>query len=128
MRLIGNVLWFVLGGVLIGIAHIVGGVALCLTLIGIPFGIQSMKLGISSFAPFGREVVERENANSALRVVFNVLWIIIAGWEIAVMHIFLAVLFAITILGIPFALQHVKLIPLALFPFGRDLRAAGGAG
>ena len=124
MTILGNILWFLFGGVFIGLGHILGGVGLCLTIVGIPFGIQAFKLGIASFAPFGKEVVERERANSALRVVFNILWIIFFGWEIAVAHVVLGVFLAITLVGIPFALQHLKLVPLALLPFGRDLRPA----
>lgn len=122
MSLLGNILWFIFGGVFIGLGHILGGIGLCLTLVGIPFGIQAFKLGIASFAPFGKEVVERDRANSALRVVFNILWILLFGWEIAVAHVVLGVLLALTLVGIPFALQHLKLVPLALLPFGRELR------
>ncbi len=121
MSLVGNILWLLFGGLIAGLGYILGGVLLCLTLIGIPFGIQQVKLGFAIFAPFGKEVVERENANSVLRVIFNLIWIVLFGWEIAIAHLVAAVFLAITILGIPFALQHVKLIPLALLPFGRDL-------
>lgn len=122
MTILGNILWFVFGGVFIGLGHILGGIGLCLTIVGIPFGLQAFKLGVASFAPFGKEVVERERANSALRVVFNILWILLFGWEIAVAHVVLGVLLALTLVGIPFALQHLKLVPLALLPFGRELR------
>ena len=120
-RALGNILWFVFGGVFIGLGHILGGVGLCLSVIGIPFGIQAFKLGIASFAPFGKEVVERDRANSPLRVIFNLLWLLLFGWEIVVAHVVLGVLLAFTLVGIPFALQHLKLVPLALIPFGRDL-------
>lgn len=122
MRVLGNILWFIFGGVFIGLGHILGGIGLCLTVIGIPFGLQAFKLGVASFAPFGKEVVECDRANSALRVIFNILWIILFGWEIAVAHVVLGVLLALTLVGIPFALQHLKLVPLALLPFGRELR------
>ena len=80
-----------------------------------------MKIGIATLAPFGKEVVEAKEANSALRILFNILWLVLFGWEIALAHLFSALLLTITIVGIPFAKQHVKLIPLSLFPFGRDL-------
>jgi uncharacterized membrane protein YccF (DUF307 family) len=83
--------------------------------------MQSIKIGVATFTPFGKEIVEGANANSPLRVIFNVIWLILFGWEIALAHLTGAILLAITIIGIPFALQHVKLIPLALFPFGREL-------
>lgn len=122
MSLLGNILWLIFGGLLSGLGYIIGGVLLCVTLVGIPFGLQSIKLGVATFAPFGKELVEIDNANSVLRVIFNVLWIVLFGWEIAIAHLLFAAVLAVTIIGIPFALQHVKLVPMSLFPFGRELR------
>ena len=122
MSCLGNIIWLIFGGLVVGIGYIIGGVLLCLTIIGIPFGVQSIKLGFATLAPFGKEVVEGDNANSPLRLVFNVIWLVLFGWEIAVAHLISALVLAITIIGIPFAAQHIKLIPLALLPFGRDLR------
>ncbi len=122
MSLLGNIVWLVFGGLVTGVAYIIGGIGLCLTIIGIPFGVQSIKLGIATFAPFGKQVVEADNANSVLRLIFNVLWLVLFGWEIALMHLIHALILAITIIGLPFAKQHIKLLPVALFPFGRDLR------
>lgn len=122
MNLVGNVIWFLFGGVFAAIGYFVGGLALLLTVVGIPFGLQSCKLGIAVLAPFGREVVELPDANSVVRVIFNVIWLLFFGWEIALSHVFFAIVLAATIVGIPFAVQHIKLIPLCLLPFGRDLR------
>jgi uncharacterized membrane protein YccF (DUF307 family) len=122
MTLLGNIIWLVFGGFFAGLGYIVGGLGLCVTIVGIPFGIQAMKLGVATFAPFGKELVEEPGANSALRVILNVLWILLFGWEIAIAHLVSAGLLAITIIGIPFALQHIKLIPMALLPLGRSLR------
>jgi uncharacterized membrane protein YccF (DUF307 family) len=122
MSVIGNIFWLIFGGFFAGLGYIIGGLLLCVTIIGIPFGLQSIKIGIATFTPFGREIVEGDNANSPLRVIFNIIWLFLFGWEIALAHLMGAALLAITIIGIPFALQHIKLIPLALFPFGRDLR------
>jgi uncharacterized membrane protein YccF (DUF307 family) len=122
MSLLGNLIWLIFGGLLAGLGYLIGGVLLCLTIVGIPFGLQSIKLGIATFAPFGKEVVEGEHANSPLRVLFNLIWLVLFGWEIALNHLLWAVLLAITIIGLPFAKQHIKLIPVALLPFGRDLR------
>ena len=122
MSLIGNIIWLIFGGLLAGLGYIIGGIGLCLTIVGIPFGIQSMKLGVATFAPFGKELVESDNANSVLRVVLNILWAIVFGWEIAIVHLVHAGILAITIIGIPFALQHIKLILMALLPLGRALR------
>lgn len=121
MSLLGNVLWLLLGGLVAGLGYLLGGVLLCVTIVGIPFGLQAMKLGMATFAPFGKVVVTKPGGDGCLPVVFNVLWIALFGWEIALAHLISAALLAITIVGIPFAAQHVKLIPLALLPFGRDL-------
>ena len=108
MSLFGNIIWLIFGGFVSGIGYILGGVAVCLTIVGIPFGVQSIKLGIATMTPFGREIVTREDSGGFL--------------EIAVAHLVHALLLAITIVGLPFAKQHLKLIPLALFPFGKELR------
>lgn len=121
MSLLGNIIWLIFGGFFAGLGYIFGGLVLCLTIIGIPFGLQSIKLGLATFTPFGKEVVERNNANSALRVIFNLVWLVFFGWEIALAHLISALVLTITIIGIPFAKQHIKLIPLALIPFGRSL-------
>ena len=121
MSLLGNILWLIFGGLIAGLGYILGGIGLCLTIIGIPFGLQSIKLGFAVFAPFGKEVVELDNANSVLNLVFNVIWLLLFGWPIAVAHATSALILAITIIGIPFSIQHLKLIPLSLLPFGRDL-------
>ena len=121
MSTFGNVIWLIFGGLIAALGYIFGGLLLCLTVIGIPFGMQSMKIGVATLAPFGKEVVEINQANSTLRIIFNLLWLILFGWEIALAHLISALILAITVLGIPFAKQHVKLIPLSLFPFGRTL-------
>lgn len=121
MSFLGNIIWLIFGGFLTGLGYILAGLVLCLTVVGIPFGLQAVKLGVATMAPFGKRLVERPNADSTLRILFNIIWLLVVGWEIAVAHLFSAVILAITIIGLPFAKQHVKLIPLALFPFGRDL-------
>ncbi len=121
MSILGNVIWLIFGGFLAALGYILGGLLLCLTVVGIPFGMQSMKIGIASLAPFGKEIVEAQQANSPLRVLFNVLWIILFGWEIALAHLLSGLILTVTIVGIPFAKQHFKLLPLALLPFGRNL-------
>ncbi|MDE0199865.1 MAG: YccF domain-containing protein [Caldilineaceae bacterium] len=121
MSTLGNVIWLIFGGLIAALGYIIGGLLLCLTVIGIPFGLQSLKIGVATLAPFGKEVVEGHHANSTLRVIFNLIWLILFGWEIALAHLLSALILTITIVGIPFAKQHIKLIPLALVPFGRDL-------
>jgi len=123
MSLIGNVLWIVLGGgIILFFEYLIAGFVLCLTIIGIPFGIQCFKLAGGVLAPFGREVVETEPPGGALSLILNIIWIILPGLELALMHLALAAFFAVTIIGIPIALQHIKLLPLALLPFGRKIR------
>ncbi|ACK65192.1 protein of unknown function DUF307 [Rippkaea orientalis PCC 8801] len=122
MSLLGNIIWLIFGGFLAGLGYILGGILICLTIIGIPFGQQAIKLGIATMTPFGREIVVTESAGTVLNTIFNIIWVIVVGWSIALAHLMGGLTLAITIIGIPFALQHFKLIPLALFPFGRELR------
>ncbi len=122
MSVLGNIIWLIFGGFIAGMGYILGGLLLMLTIVGIPFGLQSIKLGLATMAPFGKEIVESEDANRPLNLVFNVIWLVLFGWEIALAHLTSALVLAVTIVGIPFAWQHIKLIPLALMPFGRDLR------
>lgn len=122
MSTLGNLIWLIFGGLIAALGYIIAGLLLCLTIVGIPFGMQSVKIGIATLTPFGKEVVEVNNANSFLRVIFNVVWLVLFGWEIAIAHLLSALILFITIIGIPFGKQHIKLIPLALFPFGRELR------
>ncbi len=121
MSCLGNVIWLIFGGFLAGLGYIIGGLLLCVTIVGIPFGIQSIKLGVATFAPFGKEVVPGKRAGGFLPLVFDVLWIILFGWEIALAHLISAAILAITIVGIPFAKQHFKLLPVALFPYQYQL-------
>lgn len=122
MSFLGNVIWLIFGGLLAGLGYILGGLLLCLTIVGIPFGLQSIRLGVATLTPFGKEVVPEEKGTGLLRMVFNVIWILLFGWEIALAHLTGALLLAITIIGLPFARQHIKLIPVALFPFSFALR------
>ena len=118
MTIILNILWFILGGFLVSLAYILGGLLLCLTMIGIPFAIQCFKLSLLAMAPFGREVSETEPPGGAVAIIMNVIWIILPGLELALIHLFLAAFFAITIIGLPFAAQHLKMTRLAILPFG----------
>lgn len=121
MSLIGNLIWFIFGGLLLGIGYLCGGIVLCLTIVGIPFGLQIMKLGLFAMWPFGGEVVPGNNASGCLPLLLNVLWIICGGIEVALTHLALGIVFSITIVGIPFGMQHFKLMMLALMPFGHEV-------
>jgi uncharacterized membrane protein YccF (DUF307 family) len=113
-----NILWFIFGGFLVSLAYILGGILLCITIIGIPFGIQCFKLSILGMAPFGHEIRETEPPGGCVSVIMNVIWIILPGLELAIIHLCLAAIFAVTIIGLPFAAQHLKMTRLAILPFG----------
>jgi len=119
MSLIGNLLWIVLGGGIIVFAlYLVGGIALCCTIVGIPFGLQLIKLALFGLAPFGKEVNTEGSARGILQIVMNILWLVLGGLELAVVHLVLALVLALTVVGLPFAKQHLKLLRLSLVPFG----------
>ncbi len=121
MSFIGNIIWLIFGGFFAGLGYIIGGITMCITIIGIPFGVQQIRLGFATMAPFGKKVEVDESANTGLNIILNAIWCVFFGWEIAINHLVFGVLFYITIVGIPFGQQHFKLIPMALFPFGRNL-------
>ncbi|WP_165020739.1 MULTISPECIES: YccF domain-containing protein [unclassified Dysgonomonas] len=121
MKTIGNIIWFVFGGFMIAIEYFIAGLLMMLTIIGIPFGIQVMKMGMLAIWPFGHKVVEDETSSGCLSFVMNIIWIIVGGFWIALTHLFWGILFCITIVGIPFGKQHFKLIRLALVPFGKRI-------
>jgi uncharacterized membrane protein YccF (DUF307 family) len=120
--LIGNILWFVLGGWAIAIEYFIASVGMMITIVGIPFGLQTMKLGVLALWPFGSKVVTAENTSGCLNLIMNIIWIILGGFWIALTHALLGALLCITIIGIPFGLQHFKFIKLALFPFGKVIQ------
>ena len=122
MRLIGNILWLVLGGFLIALGYILGGLLICVTIVGIPFGLKAIQFGLSMLTPFGKETVPAENSG-CVSLALNIIWLIFFGWEIAIAHLLSGLLLAITIIGLPFAQQHFKLVPVALFPFSYQLNA-----
>ncbi|MBE2223826.1 MAG: YccF domain-containing protein, partial [Anaerolineae bacterium] len=110
MSFIGNILWLIFGGFIAGMGYIIGGLLLCLTIIGIPFGLQSIRIGFANFAPFGKQITEAQRSGGCLGLVFDIIWVVLFGWEIALAHLISAGILAITIVGIPFAMQHLKLI------------------
>ncbi len=120
MRTLGNILWFVLAGVWLALGYALAGLVLCITIIGIPFGIQAFKLAGFALWPFGREVVRRPEGG-CLEVGFNIVWLVLFGWEIFLVHLVTGAVLCITIIGIPFGIQAFKLSVLALWPFGREV-------
>jgi uncharacterized membrane protein YccF (DUF307 family) len=122
MSLLGNILWILFGGgIILFLEYFISGLFLCITIIGIPFGIQCIKISILALLPFGREIRSSEKASGCLSTVMNIIWILIGGIWISLTHIVFAILCAITIIGIPFAKQHIKLASLALVPFGKEI-------
>jgi uncharacterized membrane protein YccF (DUF307 family) len=122
MSFIGNLIWFILGGEIMCFCYIIYGILLCITIIGIPFGIQLIKIGLLSAFPFGKEVREKSNRVGIISLIFNILYIICGGFSFAILHLILGLLFVITIAGYPFGLQHFKLAKLSLTPFGKEIR------
>ena len=121
MNILGNILWIVLGGIFISMYDALVGLLFCITIVGIPFGIQLLKIAGFALWPFGRQIVAGETDGGCLSLIMNVIWIILGGVEIALAHIGLGIGFCITIIGIPFGLQHFKMALLALAPFGKQI-------
>ena len=121
MSLLMNILWVVLGGVVTAVEYIVGSVAMMITIIGIPFGIQTLKIGLLCLCPFGKRVEASPQSGGCLSLIMNILWIVTGGIWISLTHFGFGILLCITIIGIPFAKQHFKLAGLALTPFGKQI-------
>ena len=115
MSLLGNILWLIFGGLLSGLSWILAGVLWCVTIVGIPIGMQCFKLASLSFTPFGREVIYEGGAFS---FIVNVLWFLLSGLLLALENFLLGCLLCVTIVGIPFGKQFFKIAKLALAPFG----------
>jgi uncharacterized membrane protein YccF (DUF307 family) len=124
MNLLLNLIWLIFGGFIVVLAYLLGGILLCITIIGIPFGIQCFKLAGLALMPFGQEIREKEPPGGAVAVIMNIIWIILPGLELAIFHLVMALIFAITIIGLPIAAQHLKMTRLALLPFGFEAREA----
>jgi uncharacterized membrane protein YccF (DUF307 family) len=122
MSTIGNILWIIFGGGLfLFLEYFIGGLLLCVTIIGIPFGIQCIKLSFLALLPFGKEVKNTQSAGGCLSLLMNIIWILVGGIWVALTHLIFALVCAVTIIGIPFALQHIKLVSLSFAPFGKEV-------
>lgn len=116
MKFIGNIIWLIFGGIFMALGWFLAGLLLTVTIIGIPFGAQCFKIAAFTLFPFGKEV---DLGNFGFGgFVFNIIWILVFGWELAVGHLVSAFFCAITVVGIPLAFQHLKLAQLAFMPFG----------
>lgn len=118
MKTLGNIIWFIFAGFWAWLSWSLVGILLCITVIGIPFGLQCFKIGSFGLFPFGKQI---ESGGSLGSLLLNIIWIILFGWELALMHLASALLLCITIIGIPFAFQAVKLAGISLFPFGAKI-------
>ena len=121
MKILGNLIWLLFGGFAIFLEYMAAGIVLCITIIGIPFGLQSFKLGVLALWPFGQKIEYMDNAPGCLSTIMNVIWFFIGGVWIMLTHVFFGILLCITIIGIPWAKQHFKMASLALTPFGRRI-------
>ena len=124
MKVIGNILWLIFGGLECALGYFSGSIALILTIIGIPLGIQTFKLGLLCLWPFGSQVSESADSSGCLNVIMNIIWFIFGGLYTCLAHLFFGILLCITIIGIPFGQQHFKMAKLALFPFGRKIEVS----
>ncbi len=123
MNTLGNILWIIFGGLALALGYFIGGLLLCITIIGIPFGLQAFKIGVFALLPFGQTTVVGPSGSGCLSTLMNILWIITFGICLALSHLVVGALLCITIIGIPFGLQHFKLMAVALTPFGREVVA-----
>jgi uncharacterized membrane protein YccF (DUF307 family) len=121
MKILGNLVWLIFGGIIIAVEYFVGSLLLMITIVGIPFGIQTLKMAALALWPFGRETRVHARASGCLYILMNLIWLLCGGIWIALTHALFGLLLCITIIGIPFGLQHFKLTAVALNPFGRDI-------
>ena len=121
MNIIGNILWVVLGGIVISLYYAVVGLLFCITIVGIPFGLQLLKIAGLALWPFGRQIVPGTSDGGCLSLLMNIIWILFGGIEIALLHVGFGLFFCVTIIGIPFGVQHFKMALLALTPFGKEI-------
>lgn len=122
MSFIGNLLWLILGGLLVSLGYLICGIVCCITIIGIPFGAQLIKFAGFALHPFGREIDQSKSTDGCFNLVLNILWIIFGWWEIALVHLVFGLICCITVIGIPFGMQHFKMAKLSLFPFGAKFK------
>lgn len=128
MTLLLNILWFIFGGFVGGLAWMLGAVILAITIVGLPWSAAAFRIGIFAFAPFGSRVVDRrlytgrdDLGTGGLGLLLNVVWFLFAGWYIALAHVAVGVAQCVTIIGIPFGFQHFKLALIALAPVGKSV-------
>ena len=115
MKFLGNIIWLLFGGIITSVEYLISSLILMITIIGIPFGLQTLKLAILALWPFGSRVVDEGNSGGCLSLIMNIIWIFVGGFWICLT-------LCITIIGIPFGMQHFKMAALALAPFGKSIQ------
>ena len=124
MNLLGNIVWLIFGGFMAALGYFVGGFMLCLTIVGIPWGLQCFKIGVLVLWPFGQKVVNDSSNSGCLSVFCNIIWLLFGGWYTALVHMVMGIILFITIIGIPWSRQHFKLVEISLMPFGKRIVSA----
>jgi uncharacterized membrane protein YccF (DUF307 family) len=120
VRLVLNVIWFVLAGLWMALAYALAALVCFILIITIPFGVAALRIGVFALWPFGRTVVRRADAGAG-STIGNIIWFVLCGWWLALAHLITGVALCLTIIGIPLGLANFKLIPVSLTPFGRDI-------
>jgi uncharacterized membrane protein YccF (DUF307 family) len=126
VRVILNILWLVLAGIWLGLSYLFAALLLAITIIGLPFAKQALKLGGYALWPFGRTLVQSRTRHKGISVVGNILWFVLAGWWLALHHLFAGILLCLTIIGIPLGIGSFKMAGAALVPFGREVVKVDG--
>ncbi len=121
LKIIGNLTWLIFGGIVVAVEYYVFSIILMVTVVGIPFSFQTLKLASFAIWPFGRTMVVKSQSSGCLYTGMNIFWILIGGIWIALTHFIFGIILGITILGIPFGIQHFKLAAIAISPFGREV-------
>ena len=120
MKTLLNLIWLVLAGFWLALGYVLAGIICCILIVTIPFGIASFRMASYALWPFGRTVVDKPTSG-AFSVIGNIIWVIVAGWWLALGHIVTGIAQAITIIGIPLALANWKMVPISLFPLGKQI-------
>ena len=121
MNLFMNLLWLLLGGIFTAVEYLISSLLMMITIIGIPFGLQTLKMSLLALCPFGKEDRSCPDSGGCLSILMNILWIFLGGIWISLSHLAFGILLSITIIGLPFGIQHFKLAGLALTPFGKEI-------
>ncbi len=121
MKILGNIIWLVFGGLEASIGYFTGSLALALTVVGIPIALQTFKMGLLCLWPFGSEVRNTDSPTGCIRLPLNLLWLVFGGLWACLSHLFFGILLCITLVGIPFGRQHFKMAGLSLAPFGKEV-------